>query len=126
MGDHAAPINRPQGRNFVPSLKAYNASGIYAVGDKVGWNITLPEGSKSRSETYPYTIKRNNLEIIKSGALDLSSGQGLVEITADQPEMLYLGIDYPVDPTQPINHRVGFPIAVAGAAVEPTKLQACA
>jgi hypothetical protein len=37
----------------------YKASGIYSIGEKVGWTVTLPQGAVQAGE-YVYTIKRNN------------------------------------------------------------------
>jgi cephalosporin-C deacetylase-like acetyl esterase len=87
----------------------YKASGIYALGEKVGWTITLPEGTVT---PYSYTLKRNNQEIVESGRLDLSTGRATVETSLTEPAMLYLEI----------THQGGRPAAF-GAAVAPTKLR---
>src|SRR5215831_13577475 len=51
----------------------YKASGIYAIGEKVGWTVSLPQGSASKNGDYTYTIKKNNQEVIKDGSLSFST-----------------------------------------------------
>lgn len=103
-----AACTRQQGPVRV-SAAPYKASGIYAIGEKVGWTVTLPEGTTT---PYSYALKRNNQEIIASGRLDLSSGRAIVETSLTDPAMLYLEIT-----------REGGRPAAFGAAVAPTKLR---
>jgi cephalosporin-C deacetylase-like acetyl esterase/lysophospholipase L1-like esterase len=41
---------------------------------------------------YTYTAKKNNLEVIKTGHLDLSSGKASIELTLNEPAMVYVEI----------------------------------
>src|SRR5580765_5031967 len=66
----------------------YHASGIYEVGEAVGWTVT--PGPVAPKYSYRWTIRRNNASVLKEGKLDLSSGSDKIEITGDQPEMLYV------------------------------------
>jgi hypothetical protein len=59
----------------------YNANGIYAVGETVGW-IVVP-GPVSPTYAYKWTIRRNNAVVLKEGKLDLSSGKDKIEITGE-------------------------------------------
>jgi cephalosporin-C deacetylase len=66
-------------------------SGIYDVGETVGWTVT--PGPASPTYAYKWTIRRNNAVVLKTGKLDLSSGKDRIEIAADQPEMIYVAIE---------------------------------
>src|SRR3989442_10724776 len=68
---------------FVP----YHASGIYDVGETVGWTVTL--GPVAPTYAYKWTIRRNNGVVLKEGKLDLSAGKDKIEITGSQAEMIY-------------------------------------
>jgi cephalosporin-C deacetylase len=80
-----API--PEQLAFTP----YRASGIYDVGDTVGWTVT--PGPTPPTYAYKWTIRRNNAIVLKDGTLDLSTGKATIEIVADQPAMIYVAIE---------------------------------
>ncbi|HVV43966.1 MAG TPA: acetylxylan esterase [Bryobacteraceae bacterium] len=80
-----API--PQQLTFTPD----HASDLYKVGETVGWTVT--PGPVAPTYTYKWTVRRNNAVVLKEGKLDLSSGKDRIEITADQPEMIYLAVE---------------------------------
>src|SRR5579885_2379642 len=73
------------------TFKPYHASGIYDIGETVGWTVT--PGPVSPTYAYKWTIRRNNAVVLKEGKLDLSSGKDKIEITGDQPEMIYVAIE---------------------------------
>src|SRR3954466_15672224 len=77
----------PQQLTFTPN----HASGIYDVGETVGWTVT--PGPVTPTYAYKWTIRRNNAVVLKEGKLDLSSGKDKIEITGDQPEMLYVAVE---------------------------------
>ena len=77
----------PQQLVFTP----YHASGIYDIGETVGWNV-IP-GPVAPTYLYKWTIRRNNAVVLKEGKLDLSSGKDKIEIAADQPEMIYVAVE---------------------------------
>ncbi len=97
------------------TLTPDHASGIYDVGEKVGWTITGPD-SKS-TKPYEYNAKKNNQDVLKSGELDLSAGKGRIELSVSEPEMIYLEIKTSAAGD---NHSKAI---VAGAAVAPTRLK---
>ncbi|SPE43317.1 exported hypothetical protein [Candidatus Sulfopaludibacter sp. SbA3] len=68
-----------------------HASGIYDVGETVGWTVT--PGPVTPTFAYKWTIRRNNAVVLKEGKLDLSSGKDKIEITGDQPEMIYVAVE---------------------------------
>lgn len=69
----------------------YHSSGIYDIGETVGWTVT--PGPEPPTYAYKWTIRRNNSVVLKEGKLDLSSGKDKIEITGDQPEMIYVAIE---------------------------------
>jgi cephalosporin-C deacetylase-like acetyl esterase len=84
------------------------ASGIYAKGEKAGWNVTVDSSAK-----LSYVLRRDNSVTIASGKMDLSaSGNSTINAPADQPGMLFLEV----------TPEGGKPQAY-GAAVEPEKIQ---
>lgn len=119
----------PQQLVFTP----YHASGIYGVGETVGWTAT--PGPTPPTYAYKWTIRRNNAVVLMEGTLDLSTGKATIEIVADQPEMIYLAIEAYAELTPTATapagdarkfvggntgRNTGF--YAVGAAVEPTKI----
>jgi cephalosporin-C deacetylase-like acetyl esterase len=74
------------------TFKPINASGIYAVGEKVGWLVTPAPGTTTKA-LYTYTIRSNGSTEIGKGTLDLSKGGGEISVTLDKPGMVYVTID---------------------------------
>lgn len=85
----ASAADKPQ-LVFTP----FHADGIYALGEKVGWTVTPAPGTVAPKGSFSYTIKSNNLDVVKSGSFDLRSGTATVETTFDRPAMLYVTVDY--------------------------------
>ncbi|HXB72509.1 MAG TPA: acetylxylan esterase [Candidatus Acidoferrales bacterium] len=85
LAQRGAPIE--QQLTFAP----YRASGIYDVGEAVGWTV-IP-GPVTPKYSFKWTIRRNNAAVLKEGRLDLSSGSDKIEITGDQPEMIYVAVE---------------------------------
>jgi cephalosporin-C deacetylase len=109
----AAPLCAAQ----QPTIAPFKSSGIYGVGELVGWSVSLPEGTVPKGD-YTYVIKKNNFDVIKTGKLDLSKGRDTIEVRSPEPAMVYVQISMPGGPdTQP-----GGSIAL-GAAVAPEKLE---
>jgi len=86
-GVYAQPAAPVQQLVFRP----YHASGLYDVGDTVGWIVT--PGPIAPTYGYKWTIRRNNKDVLKEGKLDLSSGKDRIEIVGDEPEMIYVVIE---------------------------------
>src|SRR5262249_23405486 len=89
VGLIAGVVQQPiaQQLTFTP----YHASGIYEVGETVGWTVT--PGPTAPTYKYKWTMRRNNAVVLKEGTLDLSSGKSTIEIVADQPEMIYVAVE---------------------------------
>ena len=100
-----------------PTFAPYKASGIYNLGEKVGWTAVLPQGA-SRSGVYTYTVRKNNLDVIKTGTLDFTSGRATIETVLDEPAMVYVQVATPGGEGQ----SPGAGLAL-GAAVAPERLR---
>jgi cephalosporin-C deacetylase-like acetyl esterase len=120
----------------------YHSSGIYDVGETVGWTVT--PGPVVPTYAYKWTIRRNNAVVLKEGKLDLSSGKDKIEIASDQPCMIYVAVQpyakIPAETAGPTNGQDSKPQAgtettyiggntgrnnglyAVGAAVAPTKI----
>src|SRR4051812_11538289 len=97
-------------------LTPYHESGIYELGEKVGWTVTTVDKSAQAGAAYNYTAKKNNLDVIKSGELDLSSGADHIELQLNEPAMVYVEVKPATDDSD--SHPI-----VAGAAVAPAQLK---
>ena len=64
---------------------------MYDVGETVGWTVT--PGPVTPTYAYKWTIRRNNAVVLKEGKLDLAAGKDQIEITGDQPEMIYVAVE---------------------------------
>ena len=105
----------------------FHAAGIYNLGERAGWTVTLPQGATSISH-YTYVIRKNNSDVIAAGALDLSSGSATIETALGEPAMIYVEVKADASPT-PQGPNAAAP-AVAkdaaihlGAAIAPTLLR---
>jgi cephalosporin-C deacetylase len=77
----------PQQLSFTP----FHTTGIYKVGETVGWTVT--PGPVTPTYAYKYTVRRNNAVVLKEGKLDLATGKDTIQITGDQPEMIYVAVE---------------------------------
>jgi cephalosporin-C deacetylase len=109
----AAHDCQAQSLTFTP----YKASGIYEIGEKVGWTVTLSAGAAPTGD-YTYTVKKNNQDVIKAGRLEFLSGRASIEVTLDEPAMVYAQ----VSPADDSSSNASKAMAL-GAAVAPEKLQ---
>ena len=100
-----ARADETPGPYYIP----YKPSGIYALGETVGWNVTLPWSSPGAS----YVIRENNLKELGSGVIKAGK-PARIEVKLDAPGMVY------VEVTE--NSRGAMPKAL-GAAVAPEKIQ---
>src|SRR5215204_4257573 len=107
----AAHLCAAQQAVFTP----YKPSGIYAVGEKVGWTAVLSPGASPTAD-HTYAVRKNNQDVIKTGTLDLSSGRAVIEITLNEPAMVYVQL------SPPLGAGRGGGLAL-GAAVAPERLQ---
>ena len=114
----------PQQNVAQPSFMPDHSSGIYAVGERVGWTVTLPKGVQP-IEPYSYTIKRNGGDVLSTGTLAFRSGRARIEASVAEPAMLLVEVK-PSRPDSTFGSRsTGGPGRVLlGAAVAPTGIRA--
>ena len=93
------------------TFASYHSSGIYNVGETVGWTVT--PGPVTPSYVYKWTIRRNNAVVLKEGKLDLSSGKDKIEIVGDESEMIYVSI-VPYANIAPATPSPDAPVATVG------------
>src|SRR5437588_6008531 len=74
------------------SFTPFHKSGIYELGEKAGWTVTLAQDAGVPVSKYTYVIKKNNLDVIQEGTLDLSAGAATIEAMLDEPAMLYVEV----------------------------------
>lgn len=91
-----------------PAFVPYEASGIYPLGETVGWHVTLPWNSQSVS----YVIRRNNLEELGHGII-VPGVPSKIEAKLDEPGMVYVEVTELAPGAKP---------KALGAAVAPEKI----
>lgn len=96
------------------TLVPRHKTGIYAIGEPVGWTISVAAGAAAPADGYSYAVKENNFSLLQAGKLEFIGGAANVAVTLDHPAMVYLEITSGVTGEKPI---------AAGAAVAPTALQ---
>ena len=99
----------------------FHANGIYQPGEKVGWTVTRQNGATGPTR-FDYDIKKNELEVLRSGTLDLSSGSATIEAVLDEPCMIFVELKPEGAPPAPGGPQRR-PYASLGAAVAPDRLQ---
>src|ERR1700749_459241 len=103
-------------------LEPYHQSGIYKIGEPAGWRIHALLGAGYTK--YRYELSENNLKLVKSGEIDLSSGEGTIDTVLDHPGMLYLRLSYinaPPPSSPPTAQELDK--MTAGAAVPPEQIK---
>jgi len=100
-----ASADESAGPLYVP----FHASGIYALGETAGWNVTLPWGAHSAT----YVIRKNNLTEIGHGTLRPGK-PATIEAKLDGPGMVYVEVT---------ENSPGARPKALGAAVAPEKIQ---
>ena len=87
------------------------ASGIYRLGETVGWTVTLPAGEDGRG--LHYNIRKNARVPLRSGPLHFTAGVARIETPAREPAMIYVEI----------SSDAHADAVTLGSAVEPERLQ---
>ncbi len=104
------------------TFEPFHASGIYRAGERVGWTVRSPLGNGYTK--YSYEIRENNLTLLKSGVLDVSSGAAVLETTLDHPGMVYARLSFigaPTPATPPTAQELDK--LTVGAAVAPEQIR---
>jgi cephalosporin-C deacetylase-like acetyl esterase/lysophospholipase L1-like esterase len=92
-----------------PLYVPYQPSGIYAVGEPVGWHVTLPWNAPGAS----YIIRKNNLGELGRGTIRPGKPTR-IETRLDEPGMVYVEVT---------ENSPGAKARALGAAVSPEKIQ---
>jgi cephalosporin-C deacetylase len=111
------PASAQQDLTFTP----FHANGIYQPGERLGWTVTRRNGATGPTRL-AYDIKKNELEVLRSATLDLSSGTATIEAVVDEPCMVFVELrpeGASVAPGGPQRR----PYASVGAAVAPDRLR---
>ena len=93
------------------SFTPFHKSGIYELGEKAGWAVTLAQDADVPVTKYTYVIKKNNFDLIQEGTLDVAAGAASIETMLDEPAMLYVEV------------TLSGTMIHLGAAIAPAKLQ---
>jgi cephalosporin-C deacetylase len=101
----------------------YRADGTYEVGARVGWRVAAAPGQQAPG-TYSYTVKRDGLEVLGSGAFDVGSGRATIETALDRPGMVLVEVRPPAG-TSGFHGQSKAEVGrvLLGAAVAPTRIQ---
>ncbi len=91
-----------------PAYVPYHPSGIYALGETAGWNVTLPWSSAPAT----YVIRKNNLDEIGRGTIK-PGFPAKIEAKLDEPGMVYVEVT---------ENSAGAKPKALGAAVAPDKI----
>lgn len=94
-----------------PIVTPLHANGIYALGERAGWNVRLP--AQLLGTKFSYRLKKNNAQVLKTGEIDPASGRASIDVTLSEPAMLFLEVTTP-GRARPLTF---------GAAVAPTQLR---
>ena len=105
--DAASSAPPPPALSAVPD----HASGIYRVGETVGWSVRRTQDAGTT--VYHYVVRENALEMLTEGELRFAGGSARIEVPAREPAMIY------VEVTEA--GRVAPPLSL-GAAVAPAQL----
>jgi cephalosporin-C deacetylase len=117
----AAPARAQTLPNVNLVLEPFHASNIYKVGERVGWTVRASLGGAYTK--YSYEIRENNLKVLKSGALDVASGEGTIETRLDHPGMVYAQLSFiGAPPPTGTTTREEQDKMIVGAAVAPEQI----
>jgi cephalosporin-C deacetylase-like acetyl esterase len=121
-----ALVSAPAAAQTLPNVtlvfEPFHKNSIYKIGERAGWNIHALLGAGYTR--YSYELRENNLKLLKSGVIDLSSGLGTIETTLDHPGMLYLRLSFigaPPPATPPTAQELDK--MTVGAAVAPEQIR---
>lgn len=113
-----------------PTFTPDHPTGIYAVGERVGWTVARQRSGASASggpgaaERYRYTVRENGGQLLASGSFDLAAGRARIETSLGEPGMVLVEVK-PAPPDSAFGSRAtGGPGRVLlGAAVAPDRIR---
>jgi cephalosporin-C deacetylase len=111
------PASAQQELTFTP----FHANGVYQPGERLGWTVSRANGSAGPTRL-AYEIKKNELEVLRSSTLDLSSGTATIETVVNEPCMVFVELK-PEGASAAPGGPQRRPYASLGAAVAPDRMQ---
>jgi len=90
----------------------FHQNGIYEPGERAGW--TVARADQNAPARYTYVVKKNNMDLIMKGDLELAGGAATIAATLNEPAMLYVQIT---------SEGATKPAVTLGAAIAPAKIQ---
>ncbi|HSI32114.1 MAG TPA: acetylxylan esterase [Tepidisphaeraceae bacterium] len=90
--------------------KPAKATGVYEVGEKASWEVSLKGEQAAEVKELSYTIRKGGLTVAGQGKLDVSSGKATLEAPMDEPNAVLVEIKAKVGNVE-VKQLVG---AVAG------------
>jgi len=101
-----------------------HANGIYAIGQHVGWTVTVAPGQTAAPGAYHYVVKRDGQTVVGRGTFTLASDSARIVTRLTQPGMLLVEIRPPAPDSGfrgASKSEVGR--VLLGAAVAPTRIR---
>jgi len=102
----------------------FHASGIYAVGERVGWTVATAPGQSAPPGAYHYVVKRDGQTIVGKGTFTLASDSARIVTSLHQPGMILVEVRPPTPDSAfrgASKSEVGR--VLLGAAVAPTRIR---
>lgn len=101
-----------------PTVVPDKSTGVYAPGETVSWTIDLKRKADDPAPDLIYKIKKDGLDVVSEGKLDLSAGPVILSASRPDPGALVLQVLPPA--------KYALPLAVGGAIYAPDKIQPAA
>lgn len=120
----APPLGWPAAEAQPLAFTPYHATGVYAVGERVGWSVAVEPGQSATPGRYTYVVRRDGLAIVGRGSFDIPSATATVETSLDRPGMVLVEVRPPVGDTAfrgQSKSEIGR--VLLGAAVAPTRIR---
>ena len=92
----STPALAQQELTFTP----FRADGFYQPVEKLGWTVRRTSGATGPSR-FTYDIRKNSLEMLRSGTLNLSSAAATIETVVNDPSMIYVQLTPEGTPAPP-------------------------
>ncbi len=100
------------------------ASGTYAVGERVGWTVTVQAGRSAAPGAYHYVVKRDGQTVVARGTFTLASDTARIVTRLAQPGMILVEVR-PPEPDSSFRGASKSEVGrvLLGAAVAPTRIR---
>ncbi len=90
------------------------AGGVYAVGEKIRWQVEFKPGQTTNLTALRYVLKKGGLTVMRQGSIELTGGAGVLETSLDEPGTILAEFEAAL-PAKKIK-------VLAGAAIAPEKI----